>query len=292
MSHSDPSPEIRRKLLRRALRIALLAVVVVCGLLLIQGPELWGEFQGLRNDRRAARQNVVIGYVNISPHVSLAQRPANWFHDEGDETLLWSGWDSKRGHGWFRIGQGELDPERLSPPLGRDVIAVIDRPVSEFGGGTRWERIPPEHTVIGLGWEGYATAYPMRLLEKVILIHDEVGGRPLLISFTPYRDPGRSVEVFDPIWQGRRIRMGLTGYLMDRKSLMYDRQTESLWVSRDAGLEAIAGRLKGARLMRLGRPVPQPWSDWRWQHPQGRLVIGSQAAPAEAARPPAPLPSS
>ena len=75
--------------------------------------------------------------------------------------------------------------------------------------------------------------------------------------------------------EGRRVTMGLTGYLHDSEPMLYDRGTESLWVTKPDGLRAISGPHKGAVLRRIGRPTPVSWAGWRSRHPRSRLVVGA-----------------
>src|SRR5438067_967817 len=101
------------------------ALPVLVILLLFTGQRagsLWREWYRLQVELSRVRRTAVIGYANISPRISYAQRPENWFHHEGDFTLLWSGWDAHQGHRWFRIGRGDLEEGAVSPPIGRDVF--------------------------------------------------------------------------------------------------------------------------------------------------------------------------
>ena len=206
---------------------------------------------------------------------SFAEKPPDWYHHDGDHTLLWAGWRPGLGHSWFRVGRGDVDQLRISEPIGRDVIQAIDFPIVEVGGGTIWGRIPDEATVAGEELAGVHSVYPLRLLDKVEVINDQVGDRPFLVTYNPFGDPTDSVRIFDPQVEGRRVTMGLTGYFHDGKPMLYDRGTESLWVHRDSSLDAIAGTLKGARLRLVGSPVPVAWGEWRTHYPGSRLLVGA-----------------
>ena len=76
------------------LRLALAgAVILLLGFPLVAaGRMLWGEWQALREEQRAAAASVVVGYPNISPSVSIAAKPDSWFRVEGDTILIWAGW--------------------------------------------------------------------------------------------------------------------------------------------------------------------------------------------------------
>jgi hypothetical protein len=221
------------------------------------------------------RQTVVIGYHNINPNPSYAEKPDNWFHEEGDHTLLWSGWKNGDGHRWFRVGRGEVVRERISLPFGRDVIQAIDYPMVETDGGTIWDRIPADAQVVGLELGGIACVYPLQVLDKVEVVNDEIEGHPYLVVYNPITEKARSVVIYEPLVAGRRVTMGLSGYFHDSQPMLYDRGTESLWIQDDDVLRAIAGRQKGVQLRRIGQPSPTAWADWRALHPRSRLVVGA-----------------
>jgi len=255
--------------------LVLLAIAVLVAFVAVQGRSLWDEWGRLKRDLTRVRQSAVVGYHNINPNPSYAQKPADWFHDEGEYTLLWSGWKHGHGHRWFRVGRGDVDRGRISAPVGRDVIPAIDYPMVETDGGDSWGRIPPEAPVIGQELGGVHSVYPLQVLDKVEVVNDEVEGRPFLVVYNPLIVRERSVMVYEPMVEGHRVTMGLSGYFLDSQPMLYDRGTESLWVHEGEGLRAIAGTHKGRELRRIGQPSPISWSDWRSRHPRSRLVVGA-----------------
>src|SRR5690348_9446730 len=119
MASAQPLPMTarRRSVLSRALIVT--TALVAGGFLTALIQNLYREWQALQHEEAGERSNRVIGYVNINPEPSLARPPANWVHDEGDSTFIWSGWTPGTGHGWFRVGRGEIDRARLGWPMGR-----------------------------------------------------------------------------------------------------------------------------------------------------------------------------
>jgi hypothetical protein len=94
--------------------------------------------------------------------------------------------------------------------------------------------------------------------------------------YTPFIDERDAVEMFNPIVNGTEKRtMGHAGYLWDSKPLLYDRETQSLWVSTGEGLTSIAGKSKGIVMPRLTRLGAEKWGDWSYNHPDGRLLAGA-----------------
>jgi hypothetical protein len=241
----------------------------------VQARSLWSEWNSLQGDMTRLRQTAVVGYHNINPNPSYAQKPPNWFHDEGEVTLLWSGWRHGDGHRWFRVGRGEIDPARISMPMGRDVIQAIDYPIVERDGGEIWNRIPIEAPVFGEDIGGILCVYPLQVLDKVEVVNDEIGGRHFLVVYNPMIEKNQAVVVYEAVVDGHPITMGLSGYFHDSRPMLYDRGTESFWVPEADGLQAIAGTHKGTRLRPVVRPSLASWGDWRSRHPRSRLLVGA-----------------
>jgi hypothetical protein len=281
MASADAGPplhpsEIIRKppSVPRGVIVATLAILLA--FVATQGRSLWLEWIDLQDDMAVVRRTAVVGYLNIHPNPSYARKPDNWFHDEGEFTLLWSGWKPGDGHRWFRVRRGEVDQTRISTPFGRDVIQAIDYPVIETGGGTIWKKIPSEAPVVGIDLNGTMVVYPLQVLDKVCVVNDVIGERPVLVTYNPSPLGDRTVHIYEPIIEGQRVTMGLSGYFQDHKPLLYDRGTESLWIDDGNGLlKAIAGQRKGAQLRQIVHPVTLAWGNWRSQHPQSRLLVGA-----------------
>jgi hypothetical protein len=261
--------------------LACVAMLPLVGFIGGKGWALWDEWRGLRGDEVSARANSVIGYVDITPDPSYADRPKDWIHDEGDQTVLWAGYRNNI-HRWFRFGRGELDTRSLSLPIGRDTIRAIDRPIFEQSGGVRWDRIPDEAPVVGLEGGDEPPAYPLRVLDKVVAINDRIGDRPILVVYTPIK---QQVAIFERGVGDRPVVMGQSGYFVGYSPMLYDHETESLWVETGEVMTAVAGSRKGAGLAKVAGVVPGSWGDWKSRHPRTRLVIGADRSTADASGP-------
>lgn len=274
LSGADPPARLTEGLvLPRWLAVATLGVLLL--FVAIKGTTLCREWFALRKELSKASDTVVVGYLNVAVNPSNAARPKEWYREDGDHAFLWSGWVHNVGHGWFRVGRGEVDRAKLSYPLGRDVLRAIDYPVVEIAGGAIWSRVPASAQVFGVELGEVATVYPLRLLDKVEVVNDDVSGRALLVAFSPFSRVEQSVCVYDPVLEGRRLSMGVSGYCHESKPLLYDRGTESLWLDTERGLSAIAGPLRGSVLPQLARPSPMTWGDWLSRHPNSRLLVGA-----------------
>ena len=239
---------------------------------------LWREWQQLRSEWREDAHSRVIGYREVTPHFNFAIAPENWFHAEGDHAVLWAGWDRRASkHQWFQVAHGDIDPSRLSHAIGRDTVRVIDTPCVETKGGAVWSTIPDDKLVAAGTLNGTPLAYPYGVLDKVLIVNDHLpDGSTALVVYTPFDDLANAVSVFRPILDSERLIMGHTGYLCDGQPLLYDRKTESLWVSSGRGLIAVAGPLRGSILSRLTRMSPVTWGSWRDENPGTRLVVGAE----------------
>jgi hypothetical protein len=254
--------------------VAGVAILGLLGFIGVKGSAVLGEFRQLQKDQARMDLSAVVGYVDIHAEPNHARRPEDWCHHEGDQTLLWCGWRDGK-HDWFRIARGDLATDQISEPMGRDVIRAIDHPIVERAGGEHWGKIPSAALVAGLQRDGVCAAYPIVMLAKVEVINDVVAERPLLVVYRPFAPAWEAVAAFAPIVEGRRITMGLSGYLLDRKPILYDRGTRSLWQERDGVLAAVAGPLKGTTLEAVAGVETRTWSDWSSRYPESRLVVGA-----------------
>lgn len=266
-----PRPLSRHPLVQGAAGAGCIALL---GFIAVRGWSLYGEFRALREQQVRIDRSAAVGYVDIHSEPNHAHRPADWYHDEGDQTFLWAGWKEGK-HDWFRIGRGEVARGAISLPMGRDVVRAIDHPIVERDGGPHWVKVPAAARVAGFRRGGERVVYPMIVLAKVEVINDQVGAGPVLVVFRPFVPEHRAVTAYTPILDGRRITMGLSGYLLDSRPLLYDRGTRSLWDGRDGRLTAIAGPLKGASLPSVEGVEVADWSDWRSRYPESRLVVGA-----------------
>lgn len=266
-----PSPEPSSSTRPRGM--VLCGIVALSGLIAYQGPSLWDEVLSLRQDLSASDTNAVIGYVGISPKPSAALPPGDWFQVEDQQAKLWGGWHPEQGHRWFHIQRDDLDRRQLSESIGRDLYQGINEPLSEVCGGPISERIPGHHEVEAMLLDGHPCAYPVLVLGKVLVVNDEVGGKPLLVVFSGLSGQGSSV--FESTLDGHRLRMGFSGYIYKERPLLYDRSSEGLWLEEDEGLVALSGPNRGHVLKRLGRMHRVRWDDWSHRHHDGRVLIGA-----------------
>jgi hypothetical protein len=251
----------------------LCGIMALSGFVLYQGPSLWDEVAALQHEVARSQHNAIVGYVGISPNPSSAQPPGDWFRVEGGQTRLWGGWDPKLGHRWFEARTGDLDPGKIDSPVGRDLFQGVDLPVVETGGGPISDRIPADHLVDGMVLNGKPCAYPVLVLDKVLVVNDELDRVPVLILYSHRPDGGS--PVFEANVDGRRVRLGFSGYRYEGLPLLYDREHEGLWIERQEGVVSLSGPEQGRVLRRVGRMNRTSWQDWSQRHEQTRVLVGA-----------------
>jgi len=148
---------------------------------------------------------------------------------------------------------------------GRDGIPPIDEPrtVSQEDADKFLDDREPVLTVE----QGRAVrAYPVQILIWHEIVNDELGGRPIAVTYCPLCN---SSVVFDRRVDGRVLTFGTTGNLRKSDLVMWDRQTQSWWQQISA--EAVVGQLSGERLEVLPSQTLS-WADFRRSFPDGDVL--------------------
>jgi hypothetical protein len=149
------------------------------------------------------------------------------------------------------------------PP--RDGIPALDHPPHVPAEEAGW---PGDEIVLGVAWGGEARAYPVAILEWHELVNDDLGGRPILVSYCALCGTG---IVFDRRVAGSARGFGVSGLLYRSDLLLYDRETESLWSQISA--RALTGPSRGLRLAVVRSRIVS-WERWRREHPQTGVLSG------------------
>ncbi len=182
----------------------------------------------------------------------------------------------------------------------RDVLLALDNPrsiggkdIEEFNRarGGRNKYLVSTDRVVGLTIGGHSRAWPVRLLNAHEIIHDELGGIPVAITWSPFCD---SAMVFDRRVDcgtganGTLLSFGVSGLLLDGNLVMYDKgagagaeagvgagaaHAPSLWSQ--LASEAISGpaAARDARLCSLPGVAVCPWGQWLTAHPDTSVAL-------------------
>jgi Protein of unknown function (DUF3179) len=159
----------------------------------------------------------------------------------------------------------ELTREDLTSVLSPDSIPSIDDP--EFVSSERaatW--LASEEPVAVLEIEGDARGYPLQIMTWHEIVNDVVGGIPVAVTYCPLCNSALAY----PRTVGKRVlEFGTSGSLYNSALVMYDRQTESLWLHFE-GI-AIEGPLEGTRLEFIPVQILS-FDQFRDEHPGGKVL--------------------
>ncbi|MGH9259415.1 MAG: DUF3179 domain-containing protein [Acidimicrobiales bacterium] len=148
--------------------------------------------------------------------------------------------------------------------LAPDAIPAIDDPVFEPASSVDW--LDDREAVLVLQLDAEPRAYPIQVLMWHEIVNDEVGGRPVAVTYCPLCNSG---VAFDRTVDERTLDFGTSGSLYLSGLVMYDRQTESLWTHFDG--RAVVGTLAGAELELLPMSTVA-WADFRQAHPDAEVL--------------------
>jgi hypothetical protein len=148
---------------------------------------------------------------------------------------------------------------------GRDGIPALNRPPAvPAAGADRFLR--PEALVLGVDIGGQARAYPHNVFWWHEIVNDELGGRPIVLSYCPLTGSGM---VYDPVIGGQTLNFGVSGLLFDNNLVLFDRATDSLWSQ--MRVQSVCGTLSSTAPALL--PVVQStWAAWKALHPDTTVV--------------------
>jgi hypothetical protein len=149
--------------------------------------------------------------------------------------------------------------------LSPDSISSIDEPkFVDPAEASRW--LADREPVVSLELGGEARAYPAQILTWHEIVNDVVAGRPVAVTYCPLCN---SAVAFSREVDERTLEFGVSGKLYKSALVMYDRQTDSLWLHFEG--KAIQGPLTGTRLEVL--PVQLlSFGEWRQEHPSGLVL--------------------
>ncbi|MFO7592096.1 MAG: DUF3179 domain-containing protein [Acidimicrobiia bacterium] len=145
-----------------------------------------------------------------------------------------------------------------------DGIPAVDNPLFESAGDVDW--LGAREPVLAFEIDGDARAYPVQILTWHEIVNDTVAGVPVAITYCPLCN---SAIAYDRRLGDRILDFGVSGLLYRSDLVMYDRQTESLWVQFLG--QAVVGRLAGEKLEPISVSTVA-WRDWRTAHPDGLVL--------------------
>ena len=161
----------------------------------------------------------------------------------------------------------------------RDFLVAYDSPGVMVGGGAAdrnaarsrsWQKeVVSSDRVIGVTINGEHRAYPLFIMNAHEVVLDEVGGVPIVVTYSPLLD---AVGVYDRRIDGATLEFGVSGLLADSNLLFYDRgETPSLFRQLDG--TAISGPHVGTSLRRIPGVAIDRWRSWLEAHPETTVIL-------------------
>jgi Protein of unknown function (DUF3179) len=149
------------------------------------------------------------------------------------------------------------------PP--KDGIPAIDFPhFVSVDEAEKWLEDQEPVVVFSVGAD--TRAYPLQILIWHEIVNDEVGGKPVVVTFCPLCN---TAIAFERTFDGQVLDFGTTGRLRFSNLIMYDRQTETWW--QQGSGEAIAGEYTGEQLTFLPATIIS-WEDFKKAYPDGMVL--------------------
>ena len=126
--------------------------------------------------------------------------------------------------------------------------------------------VSPNEPVLVIEYGDEVRAYPLQILIWHELVNDQIGDLPVLISFCPLCN---SAIAFDRRIDGEAYTFGVSGMLRNNCLVMFDQQTDSLWMQLTS--EGIVGTLTGKRLHIVSSPSV-PFDAFVKNFPDGKVL--------------------
>jgi hypothetical protein len=179
----------------------------------------------------------------------------------------------------FVLSRATVAPDLVVRAMAKDGVRVLLEPptmtpaeIDRWNEEERGKLLVPDDRVIGIVFGGEARAYPLRLMRWHEVVNDVVGGEPIAVTYSPLCD---SVAVFSRLAGDEVVELGVSGYLYNSNTLLYDRRlrpaTSPLWSQLDGGV--IAAPDPGfSSPLELRVAALATWEEWRGLHPETRVL--------------------
>ena len=140
------------------------------------------------------------------------------------------------------------DPDEI-PAIDEPKFRTADDPTPALDDGD---------PIFGVAMDGEAKAYPQRILVWHEIVNDEIGGRPIAVTYCPLTGTAQG-------FHRGNTRFGVTGRLLNSNLIAFDRASETPW-SQMLAL-GLGEPNRGAYLDEF-RVVWTTWQRWRQTYPE------------------------
>lgn len=124
-----------------------------------------------------------------------------------------------------------------------------------------------ENSGISVFDDGEYKFYPQQILSWHEIAFDEINGRSAAITYSELTGVSQIFET--KAQDGSDLSFGVSGLLWNNNSLLYDRESETLW-SQVLGI-GVYGERTGEKLTTLPFDIV-PWGVWKDTHPDGKVL--------------------
>ncbi len=171
------------------------------------------------------------------------------------------------GSGQDEEGLCSLNEELLWPILAPDAIPALTLPDMVSPESADASYLFDFDRVLGMVIEGEARAYPHRILWYHEIVNDLIGSTWVAVSFCPLTGSGLA---FDPLVDGERLDLGVSGLLFANNLVMFDRLSGELYGPQ----LKVEGKCSIFRVTELDLlPVQEmSWGQWKDLHPDTKVV--------------------
>lgn len=172
----------------------------------------------------------------------------------------------------FNLGTPVVDPDMLQPAmLHRDMVPVMNEPViltmqdiEERNSDRSTRYLVPSDLVIGVEHGGESRAYPISVLNVHELVHDELGGTPILVS---WHWPSASARVL--VRRDARQRFRVSGLVVGGTALIYEPGGDATPGGESLHSQVLAQIITGPDAGTAIETLPHQftrWDDWSTRH--------------------------
>lgn len=152
------------------------------------------------------------------------------------------------------------------PP--KDGIKSVDAP--DFVAAEEASWVAADNPVLGVAVGEEAHVYPVHVIEYHQVVNDRFGGaagKPVLVTLDPLAGTPRA---FARTVAGRTLSFGVSGLVYNDNFLLYDHETQSLWLQFSG--EALAGPLVGKHLTPM-TIRQETLGGWLTRFPRSRVLV-------------------
>lgn len=163
----------------------------------------------------------------------------------------------------------DLETGLLVSQVAPGAIPAITRPAMVTAGEPGAAYLRDDDRVLGVLVDGAPRAYPHAILDHHEVINDEVGGSWFTVTFCPLTGSGLRL---DPVLDGDRLDLGVSGLLFANNLVLWDRATGDVYGPQ----LSVTGTCSSFRdrSLDLLPVVEMSWGQWKSLHPT-TLVVSS-----------------